>query len=222
MNIIKNYVDRSKYSLKCPYVMNPTRIVVHNTANDASARNEVYYMIRNSSSTGFHYAVDDKEIVQGIPESRNAFHAGDGRNGKGNREGISIEICYSKSGGERFAKAELNAVDLIVDILKRKGWGIDKVTKHQDYSGKNCPHRTLELGWDRFIKQIEKRLVLAVPYTVRVEATELNYRSGAGVSYPVKGTVRKGEVFTIVEEKNGWGKLKSGSGWINLKYTSRT
>lgn len=222
MNIIKNYVDRSKYSLKCPYVMNPTRIVVHNTANDASARNEVYYMIRNSSSTGFHYAVDDKEIVQGIPESRNAFHAGDGRNGKGNREGISIEICYSKSGGERFAKAELNAIDLIVDILKRKGWGIDKVTKHQDYSGKNCPHRTLELGWDRFIKQIEKRLVPAVPYTVRVEATELNYRSGAGVSYPVKGTVRKGEVFTIVEEKNGWGKLKSGSGWINLKYTSRT
>lgn len=222
MNIIKNYVDKSKYSLKCPYVMNPTRIVVHNTANDASARNEVYYMIRNSSSTGFHYAVDDKEIVQGIPESRNAFHAGDGRNGKGNREGISIEICYSKSGGERFAKAELNAIDLIVDILKRKGWEIDKVTKHQDYSGKNCPHRTLELGWDRFIKQIEKRLVPAVPYTVRVEATELNYRSGAGVSYPVKGTVRKGEVFTIVEEKNGWGKLKSGSGWINLKYTSRT
>lgn len=222
MNIIKNYVDRSKYSLKCPYVMNPTRIVVHNTANDASARNEVYYMIRNSSSTGFHYAVDDKEIVQGIPESRNAFHAGDGRNGKGNREGISIEICYSKSGGERFAKAELNAIDLIVDILKRKGWGIDKVTKHQDYSGKNCPHRTLELGWDRFIKQIEKRLVPAVPYTVRVEATELNYRSGTGVSYPVKGTVKKGEVFTIVEEKNGWGKLKSGSGWINLKYTSRT
>ena len=221
MNIIKNYVDKSKYNLKCPYIMKPSCIVVHNTANDASARNEVYYMTRNSSSTGFHYAVDDKEIVQGIPESRNAFHAGDGRNGKGNREGIAIEICYSKSGGERFLKAELNAISLIVDILKRYGWGIDKVTKHQDYSGKNCPHRTLELGWDRFIRQIEKELARGAGYCVRVEATELNYRSGAGVQYPVKGTVKKGEVYTIVEEQSGWGRLKSGAGWINLKYTAR-
>lgn len=28
-------------------------------------------------------------------------------------------------------------------------------------------------------------------------------------------------VYTIVETKNGWGKLKSGLGWINLKYTQR-
>ena len=221
MNIIKNFVDKSKYDLKCPYYMKPTRIVVHNTANDASARNEVYYMIRNSSSTGFHYAVDDKEIVQGIPENRNAFHAGDGNKGKGNREGISIEICYSKSGGERFAKAELKAIELIVSILKRYGWGIDKVTKHQDYSGKYCPHRTLDLGWSRFIKQIEKELARGANFCVRIKPTELNYRSGAGVSYPVKGTVKKGEVFTIVETSGDWGKLKSGAGWINLKYTER-
>ena len=60
-------------------------IVVHNTANDASAANEIAYMIRNDNSTSFHYAIDDKEIVQGIPENRNAFHAGDGGKGNGNR-----------------------------------------------------------------------------------------------------------------------------------------
>lgn len=218
MQIIKNYVDKSKYSLKCPYDMKPTRIVVHNTANDASARNEVYYMIRNSSSTGFHYAVDDKEIVQGIPENRNAFHAGDGNKGKGNREGIAIEICYSKSGGERFAKAELKAIDLIVDILKRYDWGIEQVTKHQDYSGKYCPHRTLDLGWSRFIKQIEKRLATGSTYTVRINVDTLNYRAGAGTQYKINGQVEKGEVYTIVEVKNNWGKLKSGAGWINLNY----
>lgn len=221
MKIIKNYVDRSKYNLKCPYKMTPSRIVVHNTANDASARNEVLYMIRNDSSTGFHYAVDDKEIVQGIPEDRNAFHAGDGKNGKGNREGIAIEICYSKSGGERFVKAELNAIALIVDILKRKEWGIDRVTKHQDYSGKHCPHRTLDLGWNRFIKQIEKELARGAGNCVRIDVETLNYRAGAGTQYKINGQVRKGEVYTIVEEKNGWGKLKSGAGWINLKYTSK-
>lgn len=158
VHIIKNLVPKDKYSIKCPYEMKPTRIVVHNTYNDASAKDEIAYMISNDKEVSFHYAVDDKEVVQGIPENRNAWHAGDGGKGKGNREGIGIEICYSKSGGDRFIKAEKNAVDLIVDILKRYNWGIDKVTKHQDYSGKYCPHRTLDMGWSRFIKMIDAKL----------------------------------------------------------------
>ena len=158
MKIVKNLVSKSKYKIKCPHEMKPTRIVVHNTANDASAKNEISYMKKNNSEISFHYAVDDKEVVQGIPENRNAWHSGDG-NGKGNREGIAIEICYSKSGGEKFLKAEENAVELIVDILKRYDWEIDKVTKHQDYSDKYCPHRTLDLGWERFIKMVEDELL---------------------------------------------------------------
>ena len=158
MEIIKNIVPTEKYNIKCPYSMNPNRIVVHNTANDATARNEISYMISNDKEVSFHYAVDDKEVVQGIPENRNAWHSGDGENGKGNREGIAIEICYSKSGCDRFTQAEKNAVELIVDILKRYGWGVDRVTKHQDYSGKYCPHRTLDAGWDRFIKMVEAKM----------------------------------------------------------------
>lgn len=158
VNIIKQLVPESKYGIKCPYKMTPTRIVVHNTANDATARNEIAYMTNNNNETSFHYAVDDKEIVQGIEENRNGWHASDS-NGKGNREGIAIEICYSKSGGDRFIKAEQNAVDLIVDILKRYGWGIDRVTKHQDYGNhKYCPHRTLDMGWDRFINMVKAKL----------------------------------------------------------------
>lgn len=157
VNIIKQIVPESKYGIKCPYSMTPTRIVVHNTANDATARNEIAYMTNNNYETSFHYAVDDKEIVQGLPLDRNGWHSSDG-NGKGNREGIAIEICYSKSGGDRFIKAEENAVDLIVYLLKKYNWGIDRVTKHQDYCGKYCPHRTLDMGWDRFIKMIKAKL----------------------------------------------------------------
>ena len=158
MNVIKNLVPTNKYNIKCPYGMTASRIVVHNTANDASARTEVSYMISNDQEVSFHYAVDDKEVVQGIPENRNAWHCGDGATGKGNREGIAIEICYSKSGGSRFTKAEQNAAQLIADILKRYGWGVGAVTKHQDYNGKYCPHRTLDQGWDRFIKMIEAKM----------------------------------------------------------------
>lgn len=161
VKVRKNLLPESLYSWKSPYKMTPTRIVVHNTYNDASADAEVKYMHKTSEQGGvqvsYHYAVDDIEVVQAIEENRNGWHARDG-NGKGNREGIAIEICYSKSGGERFIKAEQNAVELIVDILNRYGWGIDKVTKHQDYANKYCPHRTLDMGWDRFLKMVEDKL----------------------------------------------------------------
>lgn len=160
MEIKKKLVDESKYNIKCPYEMNAEFVVVHNTANDASAQNEIAYMIRNNNEVSFHYAVDDKEIVQGIPTNRNAWHAGDGGKGNGNRKGIAIEICYSKSGGDKFIQAEKNTAEFIASILKEKGWGIDKVKKHQDFAKKYCPHRTLDMGWDRFLNMIQGHLIV--------------------------------------------------------------
>lgn len=158
MTIVKNFVPSSKYSIKCPYSMTPEFIVVHNTANDATARNEVAYMIRNDLEVSYHYAIDDKEIVQGIPETRNAWHAGDGGSGKGNRKGIGIEICYSLSGGSKFIAAEKRAAKFIAEKLTEKGWGIDRVKKHQDFDKKYCPHRTLDMGWERFLNMIKAEM----------------------------------------------------------------
>ena len=155
MDIVKDYVPASKYNIKCPYAMIPKYIVVHNTANDATAKNEIAYMKSNNNATSFHFAVDASEVRQGIPLDRNAWHAGDGNNGEGNRYGIAVEICHSKSGGSNFVKAEEKAAQLIAYLLKKYGWGIDHVKKHQDFSKKYCPHRTLDMGWDRFLKKVE-------------------------------------------------------------------
>lgn len=173
VNIRQNLVDSSKYNTKCPYTMNAEFIVVHNTANDASANNEIEYMKSNNNKVSFHYAVDDTEIVQGILENRNTWHAGDG-NGNGNRKGIAIEICYSKSGGERFDKAEENAAEFIASKLKEKGWGIDKVKKHQDFANKYCPHRTLDYGWERFLNKIRTYLGESTVDTSTNTSTDLN------------------------------------------------
>jgi uncharacterized protein YgiM (DUF1202 family) len=59
------------------------------------------------------------------------------------------------------------------------------------------------------------------PYLVKIEANALNVRNGAGSSYRVNTTVKKGQIYTIVDEKSGWGKLKSGAGWIDLSYTKK-
>ena len=60
-----------------------------------------------------------------------------------------------------------------------------------------------------------------VPYTVRITASTLNVRAGAGTNYKINTVVHKDEVYTIVDEKSGWGKLKSGAGWISLNYTKK-
>ena len=301
MNIVKNLVSESKYSVKCPYSMTPEFIVVHNTANDATAQNEIKYMISNDNQVSFHFAVDDKEVIQGLPLDRNAWACGDGTNGSGNRKGIQVEICYSKSGGARFENAEKNAAKFIAQLLKERGWGVDKVKKHQDFSNKYCPHRTLDKGWASFVNMVKDYLnelnnpvqstqssSISVGDKVKVKTTathyatgqsmasfvkgstyevtridgnklllsdivswvwdydvdkvgsttqsnsdnsvlveivcdELNIRQQADFNSKVVGTVKRGEVFTIVEEKNGLGKLKSGVGYIsmNTKYVKR-
>ena len=155
MQITRMLVPKSKYDIKCPYEMNPEFIIVHNTANDASAMAEISYMIGNNNKISFHCAVDNTRIVQGIPFNRNSWNAGDGKNGDGNRKGISIEICYSKSGGEDFENAEKLAAEYIAFLLKQYNWEIDRVKKHQDFSNKNCPHRTLEEGWQNFLNLVD-------------------------------------------------------------------
>ena len=297
MYIIKqNLVAQDNYSIKCPHSMTAEFIVVHNTANDATAQNEVAYMIGNKNQVSFHYAVDDQEVVQGVPINRNTWHAGDG-NGEGNRKGISIEICYSKSGGTRFDQAEKNAAHFIATLLRERQWGIDKVKKHQDFRNKYCPHRTLDKGWNGFIQMIKSYLndipvtsssgfrvgdkvrvkesatqyatgqalawfvkgsiyevtkvagdrlllsdiiswvwiddvekvsantVVATDNTflVKIICDELNIRQKADFNSKIVGTVKRGEVYTIIQEENGLGKLKSGAGYISLnsKYVER-
>lgn len=160
MALIKNLIPESQYSTKCPYSMTPKGICIHNTANDAPAINERNYMARgdNQNEVSFHIAVDDNQAIQCIPLNRNAWHAGDGGSGQGNRNYIAVEICYSRSGGERFIKAEQRAAKEVATLLKQYGWGISQIRKHQDFSGKYCPHRTLDMGWQRFLNMVKIEL----------------------------------------------------------------
>ena len=157
MKIVKKLCPEERYGIKCPYEREADRIVVHNTANDAPAVNEIAYMINRPEEVSFHFAVDDKEAVQGLPVERNAWASGDGL-GAGNMRGIHVEICCSKSGGERFQRAEENAAELTAGLLRERGWGLERVTKHQDYDGKYCPHRTLDMGWERVLGMVKKYL----------------------------------------------------------------
>ena len=327
----QNLVPSSKYSIKCPYSMDAQYITIHNTSNSASADAEVRYMISNNNQVSYHVCVDEKEVIQAIPFDRNAWHAGDGGSGTGNRKSIGIEIARSTGDANLFAQAEQNCAEYVAKLLKERGWGIDRVKRHKDWSGKNCPHKTMEKGWQRFLNMIQAELnklngapkpqpqpqpsqpsqpqpqpstgkfkvgnynnyvtttddlnvrqqrnagsarlttipkgtkvyvryVMyqdnsatpkgslwggvsynqkdgfinlnyvkpyvapsgnAVKYRVRINTAVLNVRKEPNASSRIMTQVRSGEVYTIVEERNGWGKLLSGAGWINLSYTKK-
>ena len=292
----RDYVGGHKFSIKCPYSMTPQYITSHNTANHATAQAEITYMKNNNNQTSFHVCVDEKYVIQTIPFNRNAWHAGDGANGTGNRKSIGIEIARSTGDINLFKQAEQNCAEYVATLLKKNGWGINRVKRHKDWSGKNCPHKTMELGWQRFLNMIQAELnklnkpvttsikvddrvkvktsastyansyktipswvrgsvytvskvldskvllkeitswvnikdiekvsttttsALSTSYKVKITTSSLNIRTGAGVGYKITGVVKEGEVYTIVQTSNGWGKLKSGAGWINLNYTKK-
>lgn len=159
LKITAMLVSSSKYHLKCPHSMTPTGITVHETANDAAATSEIKYMITNNNSTSYHYAVDDLGAVQGIPLNRNAWHAGDGSNGTGNRKTIGIEICYSKSGGTKYKKAFDNGLTLVAQLMKKYNFTTKNIYFHKNWSGKNCPHRALSEGitLEKYRQLVQKR-----------------------------------------------------------------
>lgn len=59
------------------------------------------------------------------------------------------------------------------------------------------------------------------PYLTRITTPVLNVRLGPGISYKITTQVKENQIYTIIDEKNGWGKLKSGAGWISLDYTEK-
>lgn len=58
-----------------------------------------------------------------------------------------------------------------------------------------------------------------VPFTVKVSIPDLVIRTGPGTKYASTGRYTGIGIFTIIEVQGRWGKLKSGAGWISLKYT---
>ena len=109
------------------------------------------------------------------------------------------------------------------------------LTVHRWFANKSCPGDwlyarlsdvaakvTSALGTSTAIEQKP-----AAPFRVRVSISNLNIRKGAGTDFATIGRHTGKGVFTITEVKAGkgsnagWGRLKSGAGWISLDYTTR-
>lgn len=140
---------------------------------------------------------------------------------------VTTEVLPSirKNGGYIAQQETLSPEELMVNGCN--------MTVHRDYANKACPGQYLYDRHGAIAAAVNELLgsgttqpseaapgavqgFPATPFTVRVIIPDLNYRKGPGMSYAVRGQTGKG-VFTITEVQDGWGKLKSGAGWIYLE-----
>lgn len=69
-------------------------------------------------------------------------------------------------------------------------------------------------------KEVYRKAGHKLPYIVRVKK-EMEIRKGPGTGYGKADRKCPAGLFTIVEVKNDWGKLKSGVGWILMSKTEK-
>lgn len=224
-----------KMLLKSPYDMTPEGITIHNTANTASARQEIAYMQRNNLEVSYHVAIDKDEIVQGVRFDKNGWHASDGRYGKGNRTTIGVEICDSLDyTTDDYEKAERNAVLYCAWELYRRGWTTERLHRHYDwaYNKKKCPHRMFEgrpTTWLDFLKMVNKELLqlkieltnevtttrpmvpIKVGDIVRLKTTATTYSTGQNIPQWVKDRTH-----TVDAIGDGKIRLKEIFSWVPL------
>lgn len=163
MNYRKDYIPKGTASNRRPgLAMTASTITIHNTGNPSSfAANERAWLTNpsNARTASFHIAVDEREAVECIPLNENAWHSGDGSGAKsGNRTSIGIEICESGN----YAKTLDNAATLVASMLKERGWGVDRLRRHYDWSGKICPRLMYDggawTGWGLFKAAVQAKL----------------------------------------------------------------
>ncbi|GKU75643.1 N-acetylmuramoyl-L-alanine amidase [Paenibacillus sp. L3-i20] len=158
-----NHIPRSTPCNRRPgIVMKAETLTIHNTGNPKSnAANERAWLTNpsNARTASYHIVVDEHEAIECLPLSEVGWHAGDGH-GPGNRKSIGIEICESGN----YAKTVERAIELIASMLKERGWGVDRLRRHYDWSGKLCPRLMYDEGkwtsWEMFINQVREKLQL--------------------------------------------------------------
>lgn len=233
------------------YRLGPVKkITAHWTANrDKGADADAHQRYFNNGAPGYggklrpasaHYVVDDGKVIQMIPESEVAFHAGDKNYGRNyaplgrdliypkqpyptpNYTTIGYEMCVNADGD--FEQMEKNSMALAAWLLFRHNLTINDLVRHMDLTGKKCPQMYLDKDkWSLYRQQVEQGLQFIGSnfLNLTVTAKELNVRSAPGVHGSILFTLQQGEKVAGIQHSNGWVSILAFFGqqaFVNGKY----
>lgn len=136
-------------------------IVVHYTANKGdTAKNNADYFARATTKTSAHYFVDEKEVWQSVREKDTAYHCG-AKSYKHpfcrNENSIGVEMCLLDKSGNIRTRTIDTALSVVRQLMAAYDIPIDRVLRHYDVTGKNCPRPMVENPqlWEDFKKELE-------------------------------------------------------------------
>lgn len=124
---------------------------------------------------------------------------------------------YSGSKSARYKKAEENAALYIAHVLHQYGWGMDRLKRHYDWSGKDCPHKMHATGtYQAFRNRVQAHLNAikkgsvapakpAAKKTVKKTASKKTAKSTKKSSSKAKWTTNR----------HGTQYLKTSGTWVN-------
>ncbi|MGN0609866.1 MAG: N-acetylmuramoyl-L-alanine amidase [Oscillospiraceae bacterium] len=245
MKITEMFLTPSKYVRPQFKLEKVRKIAVHyvGNPNTSALANRNYFESCGKTGARYvssHYIIGlEGEIIQCIPLDEWSYCTN-----QANGYSISIECCHPDSTGKFTDETEKSLAELCAFLCKKFGLTEEDIIRHYDVTGKQCPlywsptkyvsKETADRRFNAFKSKVAAMLGKSTesesfPYKVRITDTELNVRKDAGTNNPVVFVLKKGEVYTIVDEKNvngyKWGLLKSyagkRNGWISLKYTER-
>lgn len=246
----KYFVDVPTYTnspLACMTLISPNRnsprnhiidtITIHCFVGQVSVERGCEVFQPESKNASCNYVIGTDGRIGLVVEERDRSWCSSSP--ENDNRAITIE-CAS----DNFAPYAINDVvmksliELCADICKRNGikalkFSYDKnermnhlngvnMTCHRDYAKKSCPGDYIYEREEYIASEVNKILNGDIPkpfdpYKIRVT---LVIRSGPSAEYDMVGYIPVG-VYTIVDECNGWGKLKSGIGWIPLNSVER-
>lgn len=227
-----------------------TKITIHHMAGKLGAvACAKMHLSRNSCSANY-YIGNDGKICGGVREEDGAWTSSNSINDK-SAITIEVSNCVNSGEDAMWpisAAAYNSLILLCADICDRygilpvyDGTKNGAMTEHRMFAATVCPGPTIhnalingQIPNDILVSMKNKTSVqetntnvspvfadtkTSVPFMVRVRNFIDIYKDASMKSARV--TVCPPGIYTIVEEKNGWGKLKSGKGYIDLHYTEK-
>lgn len=223
-------------------------VTIHCTAGQGTAKSIGAIFAKASRKASSNYGIGKDGSIGLYVEEKNASQCSS--NKANDQRAITIEVSSSNVHPYEVTDAAYKAlIKLLVDICKRNPsigtlkWKADKsligqtsvqnMTAHRWFAAKACPGDYLYNRFGQIASEVNAQLVGTTSndqngsFKVRVTITNLNIRCGPGTNYAKTGSKVTPGVYTITETSSGsgstagWGKLKSGAGWISLDYATK-
>ncbi|MEM1120187.1 MAG: SH3 domain-containing protein [Bacteroidota bacterium] len=212
-------------------------IVAHWTANPgwgANARANRNYFNTTPRKASAHYIVDDRSIIQCLPDSEVGYHVGARRYkpiGMEIKEGnltpnfftIGFEMCVNMDGD--WDKTYQNSVELAQYLLNKYNFTVNDLYRHYDITGKLCPRMMIEeKDWQAFKQDVNAGLEFQIEHPVKqgkINVNGLNVRRGPGIQYGILKTLNQDDEVEIFEQIGNWYRIEDNN-WVHKHYVEIT